>query len=39
MKNYLICATKTVEKNKEEQIKISCEKCGTCMLLDNIIHR
>ncbi len=28
-----------IEKNKEEQIKVSCKKCGTCMLLDDIIHQ
>ena len=28
-----------IEKNKEEQIKVSCKKCRTSMLLDDIIHQ
>ncbi len=28
-----------IEKNKEEQIKVSCKKCGNSMLLEDIIHQ
>lgn len=38
-KKFVKLTEELIEKNKEEQIKISCKKCGTCMLLDDIIHQ
>lgn len=38
-KKFVKLTEEIIEKNKEEQIKVSCKKCGTCMLLDDIIHQ
>ena len=38
-KKFVKLTEEIIEKNKEEQIKIPCKKCGTCMLLDDIIHQ
>lgn len=38
-KKFVKLTEEIIEKNKEEQIKISCKKCGTCMLLNDIIHQ
>lgn len=38
-KKFVKLTEEIIEKNKEEQIKVSCKKCGTYMLLDDIIHQ
>jgi hypothetical protein len=38
-KKFVKLTEEIIEKNKEEQIKVSCKKCRTSMLLDDIIHQ
>lgn len=36
---FVKLAEEIIQKNKEEHIEVSCKECGTCMLLDEIIHQ
>ncbi len=38
-KKFAKLTEEIIEKNKEEQIKISCKKCGNTMTLDEVVHQ